>query len=624
MQSNSSRRHLIVDDDHEDLSQEKPAGNVTSSKLQEVQFELPETATKDNIVAESSIIQEKAAVSTTTIITRSSEKSVQSNSKGRRGLIVDDEREDLSQATPAGNVTSSKLQAVQFELPETSCAITSLNRPSPSPSISTALIAQELIQQSFEQNEVALIQTTHNSLITDYPFTNSNAISIIKEEGSSKELIGMMVKDYLISEEENARGNFDHIVHSIKLFKELGWSFHDFFIGFEEMVMTVRKNLLEGTPLIQDSTVVAIKKVVISKSREGRIAVNVPETKNSYKRARQFITTFSLQIFELFQVFHKYKDTSLSDLSLSIAQLWPWVSITYEEMSDLISILRDCIGQINAEDQLLINLSGLGFLHLREELFKEFTSNCELARCVLNNEKQSCINNVEKYIASVLKKEFSFGKRNSERMWKFLGEFYACNFTNSFKQSAPLILETSVTESSSTPLKLSSLTKSINEIGSADSKKRKERDLDSSVRNAGYALRSLRSGSSGEDNSGGGGLDADMEKLREAREKARVKARARAAAAKARAKASTEKKKVVVEKKKRKLREDSDSGEDSKKTEENVSDSDKDEEDEEEDEEEKEEGKGKKRRTTKKEMRRRRRKWEKSARQEDLIRRKWR
>ncbi len=44
-------------------------------------------------------------------------------------------------------------------------------------------------------------------------------------------------------------------------------------------------------------------------------------------------------------------------------------------------------------------------------------------------------------------------------------------------------------------------------------------------------------------------MDADMEKLREAREKARVKARARA-------KASTEKKKVVVEKKKRKLKEE--------------------------------------------------------------------
>ena len=236
-------------------------------------------------VAESSTIQKKAAAVSTTITTISSEKAVQSNSKGRRGLIVDDDHEDLSQATSAGNVTSSKLQEVQFELPETATK--------------DNIVAEAyIIQQSFEQNEVAPIQTPHSSLITAYPFTNSNAISIIKEEGSSKELIGMMVKDYLISEEENARGNFDHIVHSIKLFKELGWSFHDFFIGFEEMVMTVRKNLLQDTPPIQDSMVVTIKKGVIAKNREDRIATNYPEINNSYLRARVFIKNFSSQIFE--------------------------------------------------------------------------------------------------------------------------------------------------------------------------------------------------------------------------------------------------------------------------------------------------------------------------------------
>ena len=151
----------------------------------------------------------KAAVFTT-ITTRSSEKAVQSNSRGRR-LIVDDEREDLSQATPAGNVTSSKLQAVQFELPETATnATTSLNRPSKKPSISTTLIAQELIQQSFEQNEVSPIQTPHNSLITAYPFTNSNAISIIKDRYDGEGLL------YIGREDRQS---------TIKLFKELGWSF---------------------------------------------------------------------------------------------------------------------------------------------------------------------------------------------------------------------------------------------------------------------------------------------------------------------------------------------------------------------------------------------------------------
>ena len=95
-------------------------------------------------------------------------------------------------------------------------------------------------------------------------------------------------------------------------------------------------------------------------------------------------------------------------------------------------LLSDCIGQKTRKDQLLINLSELGFLYLREELFKYLISNCEVARCVLYNEKQRCINIAEKYVSSVIKKELSFSNDNSERLWKFLGEFYACNVPNSF------------------------------------------------------------------------------------------------------------------------------------------------------------------------------------------------
>ena len=185
---------------------------------------------------------------------------MQSNSSRGRRIIVDDE--DSPQATQLGNdASSNKLQAVRFELPLTATRA-GVHEDSPKPSPSTALIAPpELMQQS---DKVALIQIPHDSLITAYPFRNSNAITIMKEEGSTKEL-GMMVRDYLISEEENARGNFEHILYSIKLFTELGGSFYDFFIGFEEMVMTVRQNLFEDTPLIHDSMVVAIKIVVIAK-----------------------------------------------------------------------------------------------------------------------------------------------------------------------------------------------------------------------------------------------------------------------------------------------------------------------------------------------------------------------
>ncbi len=40
------------------------------------------------------------------------------------------------------------------------------------------------------------------------------------------------------------------------------------------------------------------------------IAANDPEINNSYRRAQKFIKNFSSQIFELFQAFHKCKDSS--------------------------------------------------------------------------------------------------------------------------------------------------------------------------------------------------------------------------------------------------------------------------------------------------------------------------
>jgi hypothetical protein len=126
------------------------------------------------------------------------------------------------------------------------------------------------------------------------------------------------------------------------------------------MVMTVRKNLLQDTPPIQDSMVVAIKKVVIAKNREDRVAANDPEINNSCIRARLFIKNFSSQIFEQFQAFHKCKDAPSSDLPLSIAIFFPLISIGKDEISNLMSMLSDSIGQITAEDRLLINLSGKG------------------------------------------------------------------------------------------------------------------------------------------------------------------------------------------------------------------------------------------------------------------------
>jgi hypothetical protein len=163
-------------------------------------------------------VSSKTTAVSSKITSSSSEIVVQSISSWSRRRIVDDD--DSPQATPSSKDTSSKLQAFQFELPLTATrAVVHEDSPQPSPSISTALIAPppELMQQS---DEVALIQIPHDSLSNTYPFTNSKAISISKEEGSTNEF-GMMVREYLISDEENARGNFEHVLYSIKLFTEL-------------------------------------------------------------------------------------------------------------------------------------------------------------------------------------------------------------------------------------------------------------------------------------------------------------------------------------------------------------------------------------------------------------------
>ncbi len=106
-----------------------------------------------------------------------------------------------------------------------------------------------------------------------------------------------------------------------------------------------------------------------------------------------------------------------------------------------------------------------------------------------------------------------------------------------------------VIECPSTPLNLSILSKSVNEIVSSsltltsDSKKRKERDFDTHIDSSAHFSYELRSR---KDSSGAVNFDADLKKLMEGREKARVKAANARRAAKARAKALTEKKVVVA------------------------------------------------------------------------------
>jgi hypothetical protein len=65
------------------------------------------------------------------------------------------------------------------------------------PSSIVSVISAEILQ---EQIEIVSIQAPQYPLIAAYPFTNSNAISIVKGDGSTHELTGM-VNQYLISED---------------------------------------------------------------------------------------------------------------------------------------------------------------------------------------------------------------------------------------------------------------------------------------------------------------------------------------------------------------------------------------------------------------------------------------
>ncbi len=272
------------------------------------------------------------------------------------------------------------------------------------------------------------------------------------------------------------------------------------------MVMTIRKKLLQETKF---GTIIMNRQLV--KGREGILMANDPEIHNSYRRARHFIKTFSLRIFDLVKAYNNWKDDGDADnLTNSIASLWPFVSIGTVEMRELISILQECIGQIRGEDLLFINLSGQGFLSLREEFYRLFTSSHELARYVKDGAMVRGINFIENFFRREMSKEqFRFSEDNSNKVWKFLQDFYSCIAPNSFQQSAPQITDE---RSSTTPLNLSTIKASLTEINCADSKKRKDREYDSSEPGP-YMLRS-RSGYSGNSGNTGDSCDKDMLKLK--------------------------------------------------------------------------------------------------------------
>ena len=386
-----------------------------------------------------------------------------------------------------------------------------------------------------------------------------------------------MVHQYLLSEEENAKSNFETIVYSIEVFSELGWSFHDFFISFEEMVLEIRRKIIDDKRMSNKSL---ISTDIFDATSVTLDIISTKTSDHAYKRARRFIKSFSLKIFELFKSFH---DNKYSKLSLSIQELWPQVTISAHQMERLILVLTKCIERVKAEDLLFVNLSGQGFLSMREDLYNFLLSDIVVFQHVQNEEMPQCVERVESFITSKLDKQYKFSKDNTNRLWKFLGEFYQCTLPKTFQPATHQNSSSSliVTQSFSN---LSITETPLNEVASASSaKKRKERDSDS-LNPVAYELRSRNQHCVG---SGSclSGLDADMIKLQEAREKANKKARTKAAAKKAREKKARDAKIIVVQKK-RKRNDSKNDADDSSDAEDNDSKSEKEVEEEEEEEEE--------------------------------------
>ena len=272
------------------------------------------------------------------------------------------------------------------------------------------------------------------------------------------------------------------------------------------------------------------------------ITTNEREFANSLRRARNFINSFSLQIVKLFQAFHKFKHDH-SKLTETIEELWPMITLTTDDVNALIPMLEKCIGEINAGDLLFINLSAKGFLKLRADLYEVLTSP-DLLEFFKENEQQQCIKRVETYMGEILGEPYSFSKENSDRLWKYLGEFYYCTLPRSSQRSA-LPIATLI------PILETSVTSSLIQSGSPNSKRKKERESSLPVESSSpvlYALRSLNGSSGG---NSGSVLDADTKKLIEARAKAITKARNKAAT-----KARAQKKGITVVLKKRKLKDD--------------------------------------------------------------------
>ena len=245
--------------------------------------------------------------------------------------------------------------------------------------------------------------------ISRYQFHNERVHSLlaITDLGDLKESFIHVVRDMFAQEEKHCRRSHYYIRQLIHEMVKNNWSFLGFLLHFEKTAFQIKDEIKDEITSL----------VPYDKRKSTRDSLQ--------KQTRRKVNSICVQIMELFKNYTASgNDTHLQ--SVAIASLWSAMTITDEEMTEMKTLLDQCIANVTAEEALFLDLSGEGCISLREQTFLAITeSGGELESLFRNNQREASIKHLEDLIGVRLQKEFSFESELARvRSFRILQDFY--------------------------------------------------------------------------------------------------------------------------------------------------------------------------------------------------------
>jgi hypothetical protein len=221
-----------------------------------------------------------------------------------------------------------------------------------------------------------------------------------------------MVRAMFREHELHSKKNFQFIKLLIRAFVENNWSFLEFLLHFENAVFEIKHE-------IKDTYISAL--VPSSSRKSARDSLQ--------KKTRRIINSICMQIMGLFKNYTVSGNDTHSQ-SMAIASLWPGMAIADKEISEMKLLLSNCIANVTAEEALFLDLTGEGFIKLREQTFLAIVeSGGTTEKLFRENQTEATIKHLEDLIGLRLEKVFSFRSEPArERMLRFLKDFYESHF----------------------------------------------------------------------------------------------------------------------------------------------------------------------------------------------------